>query len=302
MIKAVDNGNTFTKDSDNNLFKSSFSYQDTTLTDNRKIIIDGKTHYFGIGTPNVDVDRTESKINEVCTLACIAMSGTNEYYLVVGLPIAQYKDKKDKLKDAVLNYNGHEIIYQGRIINYKIKDVEVCAQGLGAMYSMNCQEDVILFDIGSYTINIILIEYENGVPKIKKYDTWYNGILTLHTKIMEEINRKYDLTLEPSDAQKILKNGLSVDGEEKDVSFLKPIIADYLEPIFTQFKLNYPYRTVNIALLGGGALLLQDTFERRFKNSFIIPNSQFANALGYYNYGLQKFSKYINSQNIFTRR
>lgn len=301
MIKGLDNGNTWTKDNEGRIFKSAFCYQDTTLTDNNKIIIDGTTYYFGIGNSTIDVDRTESKINEICTLANIAMTGTDEYYLVVATPIALYKDKKETLRNTVMNYNGHEIIYNDKIINYRIKEVEVCAQCLGAFYSMNCKEDLILFDIGSYTINVVLIEFENGKPKITKFDTWYNGILSLFTSIINEVNRRFDLSLEDRYAQRILKNGLSIEGEEKNLDFLKEIIIDYLEPILTKFK-TYPYKTVPIALLGGGAILLQNTFEKRFKNSFVIPNSQFANANGYYNYGLQKFSKYTNMQNVYLRR
>jgi plasmid segregation protein ParM len=248
-------------------------------------------HFFGVGNPTVDIDKIDAPINKIGILSSIAMCGSNEYYIVVGLPITQYKAKKERLRNMVMSYNGCDIIYNGRKINYHIRDVGVCPQGIGALYTINSSSDRILFDIGSYTINVALIEYSNGNPKIIKSDTWYSGVLNLYQRVIEEINRKFDLTLKPSYAEKVLSTGeLSIDGSPCDLKFLKPIISDYLDPVFTQFKLKYDeYKTVPTTLIGGGAELLHGAFERTVKNCEIIEDSQFANALGYHRYGIDKF-------------
>ena len=295
MVHAIDNGYHKTKDSQHRIFTSAFTYHDTMLSDSNKIIIDGKEYFFGSGNITADVDKIDHIINKVGTLASIAMCGSNEYYLVVGLPIIQFKEKKDKLRNMVMEYNGSEVVYKGCTVNFRIKDVLVCPQGIGALYTMkNVSDDRILFDIGSYTINVALVEFENGNPKIRKRDTWYNGVLGLYQNVIDEVNRQFDLTLEASYAEKILSTGvLLIDGNAMDLSILKPIISDYLEPIFTKFKLNYEeHKTTTTILIGGGANLLHAPFEKTIKNSMVIPDAQFANVMGYYNYGLQKFNRY----------
>jgi len=42
-------------------------------------------------------------------------------------------------------------------------------------------------------------------------------------------------------------------------------------------------------LCGGGGSLLHEMIENELPNSILIPDPQFANAIGYYNFGLQKY-------------
>ena len=60
----------------------------------------------------------------------------------------------------------------------------------------------------------------------------------------------------------------------------------------TKFKLRYDYATTPILICGGGGSLLQKMIEGEFHNSILMPDSQFANAIGYYNFGLQKYGCY----------
>jgi hypothetical protein len=294
MILGVDVGYDNTKDSQRHIFKTAYTRKDPLVSDSNKITIDGIDHWFGIGNPNTDIDKIEHPINEICFLSCIAMCGTNEYSIITGLPIIQCKEKKEKFRDTIMSYNGREIIYKGRQINYRIKQVEICPQGAIVACSTNgSTEDRNLIDIGSYTINVASLKYVNGTPRIVKTDTWYSGILTLYKNVIDEVNRRFDTTLEHRDAEKILSKGLCVDGEKQDIEFLKPIIREYLEPILSQYKANYDYRTVPTLLFGGGANLLYNAFVKSIKGTLLLPDPQFANANSYFQYGVQKFDKYI---------
>lgn len=289
--KGIDHGFYNTKDSDYNMFRSAFSRTDSMLSDKSKIIINGTTYYFGYGNTTGDNDKSSSLVNMVSTMAILAMTGDYEYCLVVGLPIIQYKSMKDKLRDSIMQYNGYSIRYQNKEFKAKIKDVTVFAQGVGALFNIGLEDgEYISLDIGSYTINVVLVEIINGIPHIKKYDTWFIGILTLYNKVIKAVNDAEGVTLDTEDAPRILTKGLLVKGEKRDDGYVKGILEDYLDDVLGRFKQNYPnYSIIPIMLSGGGAIMFSKFFTNRFSNSMMLPNSQFANAIGYGNFAKQKY-------------
>lgn len=292
MVFGIDNGYHYTKDSDMHLFTSAVSRVDTSLRGDNKITIDGVNYYFGRGETTVNIDKIDSTINQVCTLACIAMHGNGDYQLVVGLPIAQFHSKKERFQQTVLSYNECEVVYNNKVINFHISDVTVFAQGAGVLFNYPIPDGAyIILDVGSYTINVVLVELKSGIPQILKYDTWYNGILNLYGTIINQVNQKFDTTLDMMEAEHILRNGLYVKGFMQDTSFLEAIKQEYLNDILTKFKLRYNYATTPILICGGGGSLLQELISNEFYNSILMPNSQFANATGYRNFGLQKYGE-----------
>jgi plasmid segregation protein ParM len=290
-IVGQDHGYLYFKDNLRNIFKSAYSRTNNTLTDDRKIVINNETFYFGSGTPTADTDKCNSKVFMVSTLADLSIRNTNEAFIVAGLPITQYLTTKDKLIDTIMQYNNCVVQYQNHYYKPNIKDVSVFAQGVGAMFGIGLDDGkYICFDIGSYTINVILVQMKNNVPHIIKFDTWFDGILTLYNKIIKEIFDKCDNTIITiDDVEDILTNGLNVRGEQMNIDFLKPVIRDYLENIFAKFKPNYPYDIYPILFVGGGSIFLGNILINCFNNSMILPDAQFANANGYYNFGLQKY-------------
>lgn len=290
-IIGLDHGYYYTKDNLRNIFKSAYSRTNNTLTDKYKIVIDGETFYFGSGTPTADTDKSSSLVNKVGTLAIMSMRNAKESFLVVGLPITQYLTKKDKFAETIMQYNSCKVEYKDRIFTPNIKHVSVFAQGVGALFNIGLDDGkYICFDIGSYTINVVLVQIKNGIPHIIKYDTWFDGILTLYNKIIKEVFDKCDnAIITTEDVEDVLTNGLNVKGEQIELTFLKPVIRDYLENIFAKFKPNYPFSIYPILFVGGGSVFLNNILASCFPNSMILPNAQFANAQGYYNFGLQKY-------------
>ena len=234
MIKGLDNGYLYTKDNEKNIFPSAFSTEDKVVSNAIPIIIDGKQYYTGIGKSTVELDKTNLEITKVCTLTNLAMSNDKEFYLVVGLPVGQYKDQKDRFKEIVLSYNRCIIEYQNRTTQFNINDIIVFPQGVASLYSMdNLSTNALIFDISGRTVDIALIEMVNNKPILIKSDTWYKGMLVLYSTIIEAINKKFQLTLEARYAEQILFNGLYLYGQKQDISFLQPIIQEYLDEIFT---------------------------------------------------------------------
>lgn len=299
MIKGLDNGYAFTKDNEKRIFKSAFSYTDKMVTGSKHITIDNKDYYVGIGQMTSEVDKTDAEINKACTLMNLIVSGDLDYYLVVGLPIGQFKAQNEKMKNTVLNYNNCHIEYKGNERKITIHDVTVFPQGAAALYSLRrLTGDYLIVDIGGLTIDVALIQMNYGNPHIEKCDTWYKGMRILYSSIIEQINLKYGLRLEPKEAERILLNGLRIKGTEQNLDFLQPTLQDYLEPIIDDLKLNYPTETTPIYLCGGGSTLLYKAFKKRFYEVVLMEDGQFANAIGYYNVGLTKYEKYMEPRKV----
>lgn len=295
MIKGLDNGYAFTKDNERRCFPSAFSYTDKMISGSQKIIIDGKDYYVGVGSMTADVDKINSEVNKACTLMNLAITGAKEYYLVVGLPIGHYKTQHEKFRETILNYNKCKVEYLDEELKFTIHDVLVFPQGAAALFTMQKIENCIIIDIGGLTIDVAYITCANGSPIIQKQNTWYNGMRKLYTDIIAQINLKYGLRLETSEAERILQKGLIVKGVEADLRFLQPKILEFIEPIIDELKLYYPTETNPIYLCGGGAGYLYGAFERHLGIVNMLKDAQYANAIGYYLIGLNKFGRYLKN-------
>lgn len=284
-VKGLDNGYLYTKDNEHRIFKSAYSLTNDGLS-NRKIIIDGTNYFFGSGNTTADVNKIMGETNKVCTLANLALSGNGDYNIVAGLPIVQYKDNKRRFAEEIMSYNDCEVIYKREKLKFKINNVLVYPQGAGALFTVGESGNCIIIDIGSFTINIAMFEKDGEFLSLTKTDTIYSGVIHLYDKVIKEVNRKYDLSLNTNYAERILKDGLEIYGMSVDTSFLTEILIDYLKPILNQIKTSYPYQIMPIYLCGGGGLLLKDILEYNMPNIKLIENSQFANAEGFYRYGI----------------
>jgi plasmid segregation protein ParM len=293
IIKGLDNGNNYTKDNELRIFKSAYSRINSNLSNDNKITINGVDYWYGQGNIVVDIDKFDSDINRVCTWANLAQSEDCEVLLVVGLPISQYETNKEKYYNTAMNYNNDEVVYKNKLVRTKIKDVTVFAQGAGVLFNYKIPDGLyIIFDVGSYTINAVLVELVNGMPKIIKFNTWYDGILTFYESVVNNLNKIDGITLDFSDVEMIIKYGYSVKGDKRNDELINLMEKEYLDNILTKLKLNYKsYATTPILLCGGGGELLQKMFEGYLNNAILMPDSQFANAIGYYNFGLQKYGE-----------
>lgn len=295
MIKGLDNGYLYTKDNERRMFKSAYSQVDSSLAN---ITIDGVDYCVGTGSKTIELDKTDQEINKVCTLYNLKLTGDTEYFLAVGLPIAQFKTQREKFQSMIMSYNDCKVSYKDKDYQFKINDVLVFPQGAAAMLTAGIYNgDYIIFDIGGLTIDIGWVEMNNGNPIMQKYHTWYQGMQKLYPDIINEVNNRYNLTSEPDYAEKIFVNGLTYKGEKQDLIFLEPTLNNFFEPILTTFELNYPAKTTPILLCGGGANVLYHTFKAHgYKQLTLHPDGQFANAIGYYNIGCQKWGRYINQR------
>ncbi|MDF2892533.1 MAG: ParM/StbA family protein [Clostridia bacterium] len=296
MIIGVDLGYGYTKTSEGIVFPSKISTHETILGEGNMLILDNKAYIVGEGNVEVDLNRINKELTRVCLLEALSKSSNqNDFQVVAGLPLGLFNSQKDQMKQMLLNnrYVEFEVNKQKRAIG--ITKAEVFPQCLGAHYSLDTiddTEDRIYIDIGGRTVIIALLQVFNGKRKVTQHSTIYEGTLTLFSKIVSAINSKYETLFEIEDGERILKNGLSIYGEKQEIGFIKNIIEEHTDKIMKELLLKYPVKTAKVTLIGGGAYVLKSLFDKRIPGTSIIPNAQFANALGFKKIGVSLWQRY----------
>jgi hypothetical protein len=280
MNLGVDIGYSYTKDSNYNCFRSEYQLGLPMLGGN-KLIYNSKEYTVGIGSGEYSPNRINTELINTCLLTILGMNNNTNFNLVLGLPIGQFTKQKNEFQTKVLNEPVKKFELNGIEKTVTINDCVTFPQGLGALYGSNIVTNAIIIDMGGYTIDIAYVRYENGKHALKKCDTIYKGTLLLYEQIVKEINNRYDLTLDPEEAEDIIHRGLYVKCEKQDTKFLIPIYNNYISPIIKTLQINdYPYQTTNVYLCGGGANLLYYILNNKF-NCVLMENAQFCNAVGF---------------------
>ena len=206
--------------------------------------------------------------------------------IVVGLPIQQYKNDKDKIKRLIennrcANVNGKQIV---------ISDVAVAPEGASAIYNMdsNLKESIgkkqlIIVDIGGRTTDITMF-FNNKIQDIKTIPV---GALNIYQDIVNYINTKYNQSFILEDGEIVLEDGLFLDGERKDISFITPILKKYFNSIYKELQLKFNLNKGFVYLTGGGSNIYKIAFKNRLNNVIMSKEPVFDNVIGFERVGEQ---------------
>ena len=243
-----------------------------------------------IGEGDYDTNLDKISKENLLPMLCLALGlSTKEEFIriVLGLPINQYRSKKDKMI---------EVIEDNKILNFKLNGIErtiyieeaaIFPEGVATYYSLDVdkrreliEKDLIVLDIGGRTTDIALLKAgkKRSVAKSTSLDV---GMINIYNDMINEINSLYTLGLNIEDAEGIIKNGLEVDGEKKDTTFIKNIIRNNIEKVFKELNISYPVRTSPILVTGGGGRYFFKSIKKRYPSAQIIEDNLFSNALGY---------------------
>lgn len=246
-----------------------------------EVIYKGQKYCVGFGRPEYELNKIKSDVMKICGLYAICKTTLdNDIILITGLPIGQYQSQKQALRESFLH--DTTITVAGTERTLKIHDVKIYPQGAGALHSAKIEGDCILVDIGGMSVDIAYFQVQNdGRRTLKKHKSLYNGVIFLNDKVINAINSKFDLGLKLEDAERIIKNGLYINGVKQDLGFTKSIIFDHILELKDELTLNYPVSTTKVYLCGGGAYLYKNVLGYE-----ILENSQFANAIGGYRMGV----------------
>lgn len=286
MILGIDVGSFATKRSDGFIFDSKVSTIEDILKNNPTLKTDDGMFYIGEGSYNTNYRKIEREYYRELFIYSIAYGSPKTTFIkaVVGLPISQYKQDKEILKQILLENKVNKIEVNGESKTIIIDDVEVYPEGIAAV-----EDDFegVIIDIGGRTTDICLVL--DGVKR-KKIENPFSipiGTLNLYNDFINSINSKLCLDLKIEDTERILRKGLTVDGENVDCRFAIECFKRYVDDLVNKIQVEYSIRTLDLRLVGGGALLLSNAIKKRIPRAIIAANSVFANAIGFKRIGEQ---------------
>ncbi len=279
MIVGIDVGNYSLKTSENINIKSLVSTEENIL--GSKIILEYDDQRLIIGEGEFETELNKSSKENFLPLLItgIALSSKDTFNQVVcGLPINQYKRNKKTIEDLISENKIKTIKINGKAREIIITDFKVYPEGIGAYYSLDFNEDVILVDIGGRTTDIAYICNN----KHHTSSTVAVGTMNIYKEIADKLNSDYSLNLNLQMVDRITERGnLKVDNKDIDLRFITSILKRNFSKIKEDLDFNFPARTEKIILVGGGAKLFIKAFKRRYENSDLSNNPIFANSIGY---------------------
>lgn len=284
-ILGIDVGNSMTKSNKGVVFDTKYikgeNLLGTGIKTNRGITI---------GEGNYDTEYRKIKKDRYIDYLHTAIALSTEDLdneIVVGLPISQYKKDREELielisNNAYIDLNVNNKRYKGYITN-----VNVYPEGIASI--SNDFEGVIV-DIGGRTTDACFTYIsDNNKRKIDDPISIPAGTLNLYNNFINVINSKYVLDLKSKDAQRIIKNGLKIEGEYKDINFAIDVFKDFLDGLIKDLNLHYALSASDVLFVGGGSLVLQKPIMNRLKHAQLADDCLFSNANGFYRIGCDLF-------------
>lgn len=285
MIIGVDLGNYAVKTSEEVHFIS--KVKESNGFDNEKeIIYEGKNIVVGEGEFQTDFNKSMKENTLSLLFSSLALSHKTEQYfqVVLGLPIQQYKSNKKELIDFIEKNRAKEVAINGYKRDIVITDIEVAPEGASAYYNLTMEQknkignrSLIIIDIGGRTTDVCLFKDK----RIKDYKTIPVGMLNIYADIVSEVNEKYTESFKLEDGEDILKEGLFLGGEKKDVSFITIILKKHFDSIYKELQLSFEVNKGYVFLTGGGANIFKIPFQNRLKNCIVSGNNVFDNVKGF---------------------
>lgn len=285
MILGIDLGNYGVKTSEKVNFLSKFS--ETSFTEENKVIYNEKTIFLGGGEFSTDWNKSKKESTLPLLFSAIYKSSKdNVNQVVVGLPIQQYKSNKQELKELIENNRCARVNNRQLII----EDIEVAPEGASAYYNIEYDKRIdignkqlIMLDIGGRTTDVSMFINK----KISDIKTISVGMLNVYQDIIDTINTEYTENFTLEDGELILKEGLFLDGENKDVSFIKSILQKYFNSIYKDLQLKFNLSKGYVFLTGGGSDIFKKAFANRLNNIIVSSNPLWDNAIGFKRVGEQ---------------
>lgn len=291
MIIGVDLGNYGVKTSENIHFLSKVIESNGFYEEN-EVIFDGKRLVVGEGEFQTDYNKSRKENTLPLLYSALALSSKTEQYfqVVLGLPIQQYKSNKKEVIEFIEQNRCKEVIVNGTKRDIFITDIQIAPEGASAYYNLTKstkekigKKQLVIVDIGGRTTDVCLFKDK----QIKSYKTIGIGMLNVYNDIVTTVNELYTQNFNLEDGEEILTDGLFLDGEDKNVDFIKPILKLHFDGIFKELQLNFDINKGYVLLTGGGATVFKKAFSNRLKNLIVSSDNLFDNVKGFKKVGEQ---------------
>lgn len=293
LIVAVDHGNRNTKTNDS-FFTSGIIESDCKPVLGEYLYYNGR--YYTLSDQRIPYmrDKTKDERFFILTLFAIAMEAEGKVAdventvlnvdLPVGLPPKHYGALFEKFQNYFKGRGKQVFTYKGREYTIKIGDVVAFPQDYAAAMTIFPQiqgyNKVVTVDIGGFTLDYLLLR--NGSPELSVCDSLEKGVITLYNKISSRANSEYDILLDETDIDSIIK-GEKTDYDADIVSLVQEMTKTYVDDLLgTLRELGLDLKTGCVVFIGGGALLLREYLEKSGKvGRCIFIEDICANAKGY---------------------
>lgn len=285
MIKGVDVGNFATKDELGNNFESKISLVPNVIDNKYTLEINNEVYYLGEGEFDTEYRKVNKRSYLKLLYGILSISSTketNEIDLVLGLPITQYKNDKELLKNLINENYYMDGYLNGDRKKIIIRDCEVYLEGIAGLPK---DYEGVGVDIGGRSTDSFFTYIENGKRKIENAMSLTTGTLNLYSDFINLINNKYSLDLCLKDCERIIRRGLTIDGKVIDLTNEKKIFKEYLEGLVSKLNVQYSLKTNKVSFIGGGSLILKNPIKKLITHSIISDSARFDNANGFYEYG-----------------
>jgi plasmid segregation protein ParM len=279
--RGIDVGNYSLKEFPNTNIKSLITYEENILGSKICLEYENKKYYIGEGSFETELNKSNKENFLPLLLTCLAMNSNKNDVLqqvICGLPINQFKVNGEGLEDMVMSNRVREIKLNGEPRKIILTDFKIYPEAVGAYYSLDTSDDVIIVDIGGRTTDIAYIVEK----KLKLSSTVAAGTINIYKDIADKLNATYSLDLDIAFAEKILNKGyFELDGSRVDLNFVTDILKRNFSKINDDLVMKFPIRSEKIIIVGGGYKLFEKAFKKRYPNCYVADNPIFANAIGF---------------------
>lgn len=283
MTIGVDLGSFATKTSKLIQFNSRVSSVGNILGNEYKFELNGETYYIEEGEHDTEYRKIKRDNYLKLLYAALALSKVDQNVdLVLGLPISQFNNDKENLKTMIEENRLLKGYVNGKRTEFFIKNVLIYPEGVGAA---GPSYEGIIVDIGGRTTDVCLVRKVNGKKKILKPESIPTGTIELFNNFIGAINSTYSLDLKFDDTERILKNGLKIEGQLVDINFAKETFYTFMDSIIKKLKVDYSLSTNEIFFTGGGSLLLEKMIYKKIPHAVVSKDGVFANAKAYERFG-----------------
>ena len=171
-----------------------------------QITFNNEVFIIGEGDYDTNLDKIEKEnLLPMLTLALGLSTKEQVIRIVLGLPINQYRSKKDKMLEVIEDNKILNFILNGEERTIYIEDAAIFPEGVATYYSLDIEKrkalvdkDLIVLDIGGRTTDIALLKAgkKRSVAKSISLDV---GMINIYNDLINEINSQYTLALNIED-------------------------------------------------------------------------------------------------------
>lgn len=239
--------------------------------------IDNSIFYLGEGNYDTTYRKVDKQNYINFLYGSLALSTNTVYnYIVLGLPLGQYKEDKAALTNLVLANREKTVFINGIEKPLVIEDVEVYPEGVT---TLDDEWEGIVIDIGGRTTDCAMVVNYKDCRKILNPISIPSGTINFQTDLIKRLNTEYGLDLKTNDAERIIKGGLILDGKKEETTIIDEMKKDYIYNLKSNLQVEYSLRTNLISLTGGGAKTFYSELRGELGESITLQeNSIYANA------------------------